>query len=646
MRRALFQLPVALILLSFTAHSVLADTANGEVRKKGFFESLFGPSTPRKKRPPGAFFPWGRNSDNNVRILYGSGSNDPANQGSNYDDPEPIPGLGMGNPNYIPPKLALLADPAFSKLTAGDAQSQAILAQLSSLKTTLRAPQDERQPILDLYKSTGFKPVWLTAGVVSERAKALLAFAAKTSEDGLDPGAYLPVGLTSFDNVQDQLDGDAQKLAQFDVAMTASALKMARQISGGQFDPNRLSLYNDIKPERVDASQALKVLAWSPFPDAYLHDLAPKHPAYAIMKTELAKLRAAKTGPSYAKIANGKTVKLGGTDPRMPALRERLLAMGFLTAADNTSDAAQTNKLDAALSGALKKFQASVQIKSNGILGPDTIKNLNRDDTEENIQRLVDNMERLRWLPKDLGKRFVLVNQPAFEVHVMDHGNEIWHSEVIVGRPMSQTVAFHDEIETVVFNPSWGVPQSIIVNEYLKKLRNDPSYLDRQGFKVVNQQGKVVSSSSVDWGAYGSRPPFGVQQPPGKGNALGELKFLFPNKHDIYMHDTPTQNLFAETSRAFSHGCIRVQNPREFAAVLLRWDAAKIARETDSGVSQSVPLSTKIPVHITYFTAWPDASGKLVYFNDIYGRDKAMEKAQAETAALQDSLLAQKLVQN
>jgi murein L,D-transpeptidase YcbB/YkuD len=228
----------------------------------------------------------------------------------------------------------------------------------------------------------------------------------------------------------------------------------------------------------------------------------------------------------------------------------------------------------------------------------------------------------------------------------MDHGNEVWHSNVIVGKPLNQTSAFHDEMETVVFNPSWGVPQSIIVNEYLGKLRRDPGYLDRQGFKVIAPNGKVIRSSSVNWAAYGSRPPFGVQQPPGKGNALGELKFLFPNSHDIYMHDTPTKNLFAEPTRTYSHGCIRVQNPREFAEVILGWDRDKIDRETDSRKSQSVVLSQKIPVHITYFTAWPDSSGKMSYFNDVYERDEAMEKALAVLASAREANSTQKLVQN
>ena len=641
-RKLLLKLSVAAIAVFFAGQDALADTFTNGNRNTGFFESLFG--APKYRKPRRTLLPWWR-GNGDLNIIYGNG-NGYGYGNEDFSDPEPIPGLGMGNPAYVPPKLWPLADPSFSALTATDVQSQAILAELSSLKSAIRSPQEERQPILDLYKNAGFRPFWLTGNAPSERAKAVLAYAAKTFEDGLEPLAYLPAGLSSFKNVQEQVGDDPQMLAQFDIAMTAAALKLAREISGGQFDPNRLSRYNDIIPERVDPNQALKVLAWSPFPEVYLNDLMPKLPAYALMKAELAKLRASKTNPAYEKIAEGKSVKAGDSDPRISLVRDRMLALDFLNSEQAAVDPALANKLDADLAAALKHFQKSVKLRQTGMLDVATVRILNRENSQKDVQRLVYNMERLRWLPKNLGKRFVLVNQPAFEVRVMDQGKEVWRSNVIVGKPMSQTASFDDELETVVFNPSWGVPQSIIVNEYLGKLRRDPSYLDRLGFKVTDPAGRVVSSSSIDWYAYGDRPPFGVQQPPGGGNALGELKFLFPNKHDIYMHDTPTKNLFAESSRAFSHGCIRVQNPREFATVLLGWDRARVDRETDSRLSQSVALPQKIPVHITYFTAWPDSSGKMNYFNDIYGRDEAMEKALTALATAREAFSTQKLVQN
>ena len=634
--KLLLKLSVAAIAVFVSGQSVLADTyAN---RNKGFFESLFG--APRYKKPRRTILPWWK-EDGDANFFYGSLYGD-----DDYGDPEPIPGKGMGNLTYIGPKQVPLSDPAFSKLIAEGIQNQAILAALSNPKAIVRVPQEERQPILDLYSSAGFKPLWLDGNAPSERAKTVLAFAAKTFEDGLEPLAYLPRGLSSFDNIAEQLSADPQELAQFDISMTAATLKLAREISSGQFEPNRLSRYNDIAPERVDVGQVLKVMAWTPFPEAYLNNLMPKHEAYGLMKAELAKLRASRIKPAYEKIAEGKSVKAGGSDPRILVIRDRMQAMGFLDGEEAAVEPELSNKLDADLSAALKKFQKSAKLRQTGALDMATVKNLNRDTSQRDIQRLVYNMERLRWLPKNLGSRYVFANAPAFEVRVMDRGNEVWRSKVIVGLPMAQTAAFHDEMETVVFNPSWGVPQSIIVNEYLGKLRRDPSYLDRQGFKVIAPNGKVVPSSSINWAAYGDRPPFGVQQPPGKGNALGKLKFLFPNSHAIYMHDTPTKNLFSESVRAFSHGCVRVQNPQEFASILLGWDRARVDKEIDSGKSQPTTLKQKIPVHLTYFTAWPDSSGKISYFNDVYERDAAMEKALTAMTAAREASSTQKLVQN
>ena len=280
-------------------------------------------------------------------------------------------------------------------------------------------------------------------------------------------------------------------------------------------------------------------------------------------------------------------------------------------------------------------YPMTAPVKVTGVLGPQTVAALNNATTSGSTDKLLDNMERIRWLPRDLGSRYIFVNQAAFEAQVIRDGKPEWETRVIVGKPMTQTPVFNDEMEMVVFNPSWGVPPSIIANEYLPKLRRDPGYLDRLGFKVVTPAGKVVSSRSVSWGSYGAKVPYGIQQPPGVKNALGELKFLFPNAHDIYMHDTPTRELFSQDMRAFSHGCVRVQNPREFASVVLGWSPDEVAAKVETGVSETVRLKQKIPVHLTYFTAWPDASGNIVYFNDIYGRDKPIENARSSTLVAQ-----------
>jgi murein L,D-transpeptidase YcbB/YkuD len=305
--------------------------------------------------------------------------------------------------------------------------------------------------------------------------------------------------------------------------------------------------------------------------------------------------------------------------------REQLIGEGVPqhAAAAIAYDAA-LELLDPPLVRALKAFQRESNLKVTGAVDTPTIKVLNTHTEKQDMLRLIANIERLRWLPRELGERHIFVNQAAFELRVVDKEQTLWRTNVVVGKPETQTAAFHDQLETVVFNPPWGVPPSIVTNEMLPILWRDPSYLDRQGFKVYDQKGNVVKSRSIDWTQYGENPPFAIQQPPGDDNALGELKFLFPNSHAIYMHDTPSRSLFSKPVRAFSHGCVRVENPRELARIVLGMSLDKIGKRIASGKSETLATPRKLPVHLVYFTAWPGDNGKVNFYGDIYGRDAAM----------------------
>ena len=661
------------LMCAFAALALFAGDADAETvkiykKRKGFFESLFGSNSNYQQRPivsadgkiirlkkydvatnRPAFDVFGNRinyknktkfSSDDIDVIYGYDSSKKSLR--EFAEPEPLPGLGMGTLQYQPPLVATLYDPAFSKLQTEAVDTEAVRLTLADKSTNIRGVDAERKAILSLYSSNGFKPLWFKDGHITERASQALKILARAGQEGLIAENYLPPVLSSFENADKAVDGDVLKLAQFDVGLSARIVKYARQLSGGQFDPARLSLYYDIKTNPVDADMALKVMAYSPFLESYLADLAPTHPQYALFKKALGEVAA--PAQPVTLIADGVRVKPGKTDPRIPSIRAKLQALGLLTA-----EAAATNNeelLDPALSLALKAFQAANKVKATGGLDSATVQAFNTDRSENDRQRIIYSMERLRWLPKNLGARHVFVNQAAFEVNVMDSGKSIWQSRVIVGRPMTQTVSFYDEIETVVFNPTWGVPASIIVNEYGPKSRKDPGYLDRQGFKLVDSRGKPISSRNVDWWGMGNAPTFGVLQPSGDGNALGEIKFLFPNTHSIYMHDTPSRNLFAESMRAFSHGCVRVQNPREFAEALLGWDAAKVAENIESGGNHSVSLAQKTPVYLTYFTAWPNAEGKIIYYDDFYGRDAAMAKAFAYNQSAKPQISNDKIVEN
>lgn len=618
---------MAALLLSGTAPAEAAS----KTQKPAFLDKLFSNSgsKPTKKR----------------RTMFGSFKDnpsymevDPATRKSSKRskvrivdaDPGGDAGYGMGNLTYVPPKLVPMGGIALSDAAPADPAAAAIHSQLISAVPSLRVLPATRDALLAQYAAQAYRPIWLKDGKLTDRGKDVLQLLAAAGEEGLEPQSYLPTGLASFASPLPEYDQAA--MARLDIDLSAAALRYARDASGGQFDPARLSRYHDVAPPWVAPDQALRVIAFSPFAADYLRGLNPTHTAYGTMKKALADLRAIEAEPRDDKIADGDIVKKGGSDARIPAVRTRLAELGFTA---EPADEADPYLLDAELSVQLRLFQKQAGVRVSGALGPQTVTALNNAGSGGSIDKLLDNMERLRWLPRDLGKRYVFVNQPAFEASVMKDGKPEWTTRVIVGKPDTQTSVFHDEMEMVVFNPSWGVPPSIIANEYLPKLRNDPGYLDRLGFKVVTQQGKVVPSSSVSWWEYGSKVPYGIQQPPGEKNALGELKFLFPNSHDIYMHDTPSRELFEKDMRAFSHGCVRVQDPRKFASVVLGITPEEVAAKVESRDSTTVRLKEKLPVHITYFTAWPDAAGNMVYFNDIYGRDRTLEIARSATLVAQ-----------
>ena len=311
--------------------------------------------------------------------------------------------------------------------------------------------------------------------------------------------------------------------------------------------------------------------------------LHPKLPAYAAMKAELVSLGANKGEIKQIIVPAGPLLKLGVEDDRLPILRDRLKQLKLLknkdeiALSDNQASDAPLFGSEAAVLApedpsvtmtdsdvkAIKAFQRSVGLSPDGMAGKRTIDALNGKTAVKRTDQLALNMERLRWLPRNLGSRYVLVNQAAYEMRIINKGQIEWSTRVIVGKPSNQTYFFSDEMERVEFNPYWGVPQSIIKGEYLRRVQQNPGYFEQRGYEVLNNRGQQISGWNVDWWNY--RGGIGVRQKPGPNNALGEVKFMFPNRHAIYLHDTPKRSLFENSKRAFSHGCVRVQNPRDLA---------------------------------------------------------------------------------
>ncbi len=515
-------------------------------------------------------------------------------------------------------------------------------------KPRMRAQAEERKAILAFYKQRKFEPLWVGEYGLNTRAMRLIDALSRAHEEGLTVSRYLPHVLASFRDIPEDLFDDPRAVAELEVGLTAKAVKFARHASGGQVDPNKIGRSFDLKPPRVAPAKALEALARTLHPEEYLDALHPTHPVYLKLKARLARERGAVGADQPEPISTeGGTIRFGRQDPRVPLIRARLETLGFLEAKGesnelgyelNSAEAATDDAPDdpyffgRALSDAVRAFQGSKRLSRDGIVGRRTIAALNGQSNENLEEKIELNMERMRWLTRDLGTRHVFVNQAAYMAEMIDNGRKIHQMRVIVGKPKHPTPMFSDEMETVVFNPYWNVPRSIIGAEYMPRLWNDPGYLDRKGFEVIDRRGKRVSSYNVDWWSYsGKTLPYNVRQPPSRGNALGEIKFLFPNKHAVYMHDTPKRNLFNSAQRAYSHGCVRIQDPRKFAQIVLGWSASKVSNAVEAGENRPVELSTKIPVHMTYFTMWPDDSGKLTSRADFYKRDGALKRALSVT---------------
>ncbi len=251
--------------------------------------------------------------------------------------------------------------------------------------------------------------------------------------------------------------------------------------------------------------------------------------------------------------------------------------------------------------------------------------------SENKREKVVLAMERLRWHPDTLGSTHVFINQPAYRATLIRGGQPELTMRAIVGKVSNQTNFFHDTIDYVEYNPYWGVPKSILVNEMLPKLRSNPGYLDQRDYEITTLSGRPVSGWNVDWWGVGGNFPYNVRQRPGPKNALGELKIMFPNKHHIYMHDTPSRNLFQRDARALSHGCVRLADPKAMAAAVLGSTRDDVQSRISSGRNNTQKLQRKMPVYVAYFTAWPEADGTVNYFGDIYGRDDALAKAMSLT---------------
>ena len=530
---------------------------------------------------------------------------------------------------------------------AADQETTSAISEPAEEETVTISAFDESREFLDGYKIRVLKEVgsalkehyksstdfiWVSDDKANDRARAALSALEAADEVGLSSQDYsVEVPLDTFDSAD--MDSRKRELMQFEMKMSATVLSYILDATRGRVDPNRLSGYHDFVRKEVDLETALADLAMTSDANEYLRDSNPGNRQFTALVDELAELREA-DADDHVEIAEGTFLKVGRSSPELKnvvaAIRKRgsdaLLVDHGLTIVDY--DANGGDLYTPELAAMVKDFQKENGLSADGIVGKMTIGKLAGVSNQSKIEKLVLAMERLRWLPRDLGSRHVFINQPAYRATYVKNNKADISMRVVVGKKSNQTSFFQDEIETIEYNPYWGVPRSIIVNEMLPKLRRDPSYLDRLGYELTDRRGRRVSSRNVNWYAVGSKTvPVDVRQPPGRKNALGELKILFPNKHAIYMHDTPAKKLFERDSRAFSHGCIRLHDPRGMAAAVLGKSREHIAQQIAQGRNLAEPVAGNIPVYVSYFTAWPKEDGSVGYYADMYGRDKHLDKA-------------------
>ncbi len=472
------------------------------------------------------------------------------------------------------------------------------------------------------YLDRSYATLW-TGPADAPRRSALLAALDTAADHGLPVPRYdaavLRDALTNA-----QTEGD---LGRLEVAMSKAFIAFAHDLSSGALEPEKVD--DGIKREipRPDPTLTLSQADGADFA-GYLASLPPSEPEYARLMAEKFALEDLITAGGYGPMIAAAEVKVGGSGAAVTALRDRLAALGYL-------DRSITLDYDADVQAAVQRFQLNNGVTPDGVAGKSTVEALNVS-AEDHLKAVVVAMERLRWMGNvDLGARHIWVNQPDFTAKVVDDGQTTFQTRVVIGRigHDTQSPEFSDEMEFMVINPTWSVPRSIVVKEYLPQFQKNP--MAQGQLQLLDRSGNVVDRTTVDFAAYTpGNFPFALRQPPEDGNALGKVKFMFPNPYNIYLHDTPTKSLFAKEVRAFSHGCIRVGSPFDLAYFLLsrQTDDPKglFASYLHTGRESTLNLDTPIPVHLVYFTAWPDDQGRIGYRRDIYDRDAKLFTALKE----------------
>ena len=474
------------------------------------------------------------------------------------------------------------------------------------------AAKDE--DIAAFYKANGYKGIWTGAfGRDASRRKALFAAIDHAPDHGLPVGRYDPDGLMA----RLKAAKTPRDRGFAEVEMSRTFLRLARDMQTGMLIPRTID--SGIVREVPYRSRLSYLSSFEKSnPGGFFRALPPKTPEYARLMKEKLRLERLLARGGWGQHVPANALKPGQSGDAVVLLRNRLMAMGYLKRSSSGS-------YDATLQAAVRQFQADHGLTADGTAGQGTLDEINMD-VEDRLKSIIVAMERERWVNQPRGTRHVLVNLTDFTAKIIDHGKVTFETRSVVGanKEDRRSPEFSDQMEFMVINPTWNVPRSIAVKEYLPMMKRNPNAAGH--LKLIDSRGRTVSRSAVNFAAYNERNfPYAIKQPPSDRNALGLVKFMFPNKYNIYLHDTPAKNLFSRESRAYSHGCIRLNDPFDFAYALLAKQSnnpqGEFKSHLNTGRESVVPLKETVPVHLIYRTAFTEPKGHTQYRRDIYGRD-------------------------
>lgn len=486
------------------------------------------------------------------------------------------------------------------------------------------------------YERRLYSPAWSDERGATRLADDFVGALRRADLEGLRSADYHLAGIEGVlagVRADDAKSGPAiapDRWAELDLLLTDAFLVYGAHLLAGRVNPETLRPEWVSNRRTADIAAVLETALVSGNVAGSLDTLVPPEYGYRRLRDALARYREVAVTGGWPEIPDGAILQRADRGPPIVALRERLRLEDDLGPATEQD----ADLFDEALEQAVRKFQGRHGLAADGIVSAATRAELNVR-VERRVEQLELNLERWRWLPNDLGRRHIIVNIAAFELEVVDDDSVVLAMRVVVGRPYNRTPVLSDTMRYLVLNPYWHVPRSIAAEELLPKVERDPSYLARYKLRVFPSSGpdaREIDPTTVNWSAITpARFPFWLRQDPGPLNALGRVKFMFLNKFNVYLHDTPSRPLFEETQRDFSHGCIRIQQPIELAVYLLqqdlRWSRDAILRALDDGVDRTVPLPEPMPIHLLYWTAWADGDGTIQFRRDIHGRDAPLFKA-------------------